>query len=40
MLETQVLEVTFSGLVANRAIEGMINEKEFNDGFPGFQYLG
>jgi hypothetical protein len=36
---TEVLKVTFTRLVAYRAVEGMVDEQEFNDPFPGFPDL-
>ena len=39
MFVAEVLEMAFSGLVADGAIEGMVDEQEFDDPVAGIDYL-
>ena len=40
MLESQVLQVAFAGLVTNRAIQRVVDQQKLNDRFTRFQYGG
>ena len=40
VLVSQVLEIAFTCLVADRTVEGMMHQKQFQDGLPGLPQLG